>query len=215
MENKVKVYVFDITNKQFDVNKLHLLEEKRRDNILLGRNYLYKLRSLYAGLLLRHALIAECGEISTPLEVEYNEFGKPYVNDGKHFSITHSGNIVMVAVADFDVGLDAEIVQNKVYSHIYQKVLSERELKEYSKLSGMKMSEYFLAHWVAKEAYLKYKGMGIRKFPSDVDVTDCLVNEIPYELKRFTYKNHDYFAAVATGDEAEVDFVYVKAIKAV
>lgn len=213
MENKVKIYVLDISNKHFDLSNLSLLEEKRRDNILVARNYLYKLRSMYAGLLLRHAMLNEGVVFDDSLNVEYSDNGKPFIRDGKNYSITHSGNVVMVAVADFEIGLDTEILQNKVYSHIANKVLSQRELMEYNKLKGKDMSEYFISHWVVKEAYLKFLGTGMKKFPSDVDVGCCLVNEHPYHLSAFNYKQYNYFTAVVAEEEFETETIYVKTLK--
>jgi 4'-phosphopantetheinyl transferase len=210
---KVRIYVMDISNKPFVSSKLNLLEKKRVENIVSGKNYLYRLRSLYAGLLLRHALINEGMSIDGPLSVKYNDYGKPFVEDGKKYNITHSGNVVMVAVADFEVGLDAEIRQNKVYSHIAHKVLTEREYMEYQSLSGAENTDYFIEHWVAKESYLKLMGTGIYKYPGDVDYDGRLVNGCICQQKLIKYKNHSYFVAVTTNNPVEIEVVYVSTLK--
>ena len=143
MENIVKVYITDISNKSLQPQKYDLLEVNRKENIITAKNYLYRLRSMCAGLLLRHALISEGCEVNGVLDVKYTDKGKPYIENGKKFSISHSGNIVIVAVSDFEVGVDAEICQNKVYSHIASKVLSPNEFIEYDKLVGVDKITYF------------------------------------------------------------------------
>ncbi len=208
--NKVRVYIYDISNAPFRVSALDLIEEKRKQEILTGKNYLYRLRSLYAGLLIRHALKAEGEVISTPIEFVYNEFGKPYIKDGnKYISVTHSGNIVAVAVADVEIGLDAEIMQNKVYTHIADKVLSKKEMKEYQTYTDGDSIKYFLSHWVIKESYSKCVGTGIRKLPCDVEPEGNTVNGLYYVATEFKYKNYSYFMAVTSGEELEVERISV------
>ncbi len=208
----VRLYILDISTREFDVSKISLLEEKRRDEILTGKNYLYNLRSLYAGLLLRHAFIKEGFAVSGPLEVEYNEHGKPSVRGYPHFSITHSGNLVIIGVADFPVGIDAEIKQNKVYSHIADKVFSPRELGEYSLLEGKDMSDYFLSHWVVKEGYLKLIGTGLNGYPKDVDVS-ADVNGMNYTVERLEYRNYTYFLAAVSKERTVMEKNFVSALR--
>ena len=212
--NKVRVYILDISNKPYDPDKLSLLEPARRKNIEESKNYLYKLRAMYAGLLLRHALRCEGAELPAVLDVKYTEYGKPYVEGGKHFSITHSGNLVMVAVADFEIGLDAEIKQNKVYTHIADRILSEREYSEYSAVVGAAKSEYFLSKWVVKESYLKCLGTGIRKYPADVEVYEDNVNGYPYVSDFLNYRNYSYYVALTAKQAVSVEPVYVATLKA-
>ena len=213
--NKVKIYILDISNKPFDLKKIDLLEEKRKENILTAKNYLYRLRSLYAGLLLRHVLLQEGQSISTPIVMEYNESGKPYIKGGKFFSISHSGNVVIVAVSDVEIGIDAEIKQNKVYAHIASKVLSEVEFSQYEKLYGEEKIRYFLSHWVTKEAYLKCNGTGIKKYPSNVEVSSDNVNGYKYNLIEKDCKNYSYFISTVCRGNFETELVHVTSLKVI
>jgi len=215
ISNKVKIYILDISNKSFDLSKISLLEEKRQENVLTAKNYLYRLRSLYAGLLLRHVLLQEGQAVSTPLDMAYNEFGKPYIENGKNFSISHSGNIVIVAVSDCEVGVDAEIKQNKVYTHIARKVMAEKELAQYDNLFGEEKRAYFLSHWVTKEAYLKCVGTGMNKYPSDVEVSLDNVNGYRYNVIDTEYKNYSYYISAVCKEDFETELIYVTNLKGV
>ncbi|MBR2968731.1 MAG: 4'-phosphopantetheinyl transferase superfamily protein [Clostridia bacterium] len=210
---KIKVYVLDISNRPFVTSKLDLVEEKRAENILNGKNYLHRLRSFYAGLLLRHAMICEGMNVNGRLPVEYNDYGKPYINGGKKFSITHAGNTVMVAVADVEVGLDAEIKQNKIYSEVSSKILTESEDLCYKSLEGKEKTEYFLTRWVAKEGYTKLLGGVMNKCPFAVEVGENDVNGCPYITSQIKYKNHLYFVSVVSRQSFETEFVYVSTLK--
>lgn len=210
---KVRVYTLDISNKQFDKAKLEVLEEKRKQNIESGKNYLYKLRSLYAGLLLRHALISEGMEVDGPLKIDYNAFGKPYLRHGKNFSISHSGNLVIVAVSDDVIGVDAEILQNKVYSYVAPKVLTETELKTFNGLSGKEKLEFFISCWVKKEAYLKYKGTGLDKYPSSIETSENEVNGTPCSFIQLKVKSYNYSLSLVSANPVEVEVVAVSNLK--
>ena len=209
--NKVNLYVLDLSDKPYDASRLPLLEGKRRKNAEEAKNFLYKLRTLYSGLLLRYALKEE-GEIvpPTPLNVKYNLFGKPFITDGfKNFSITHSGNLVIVAVSQSEIGVDAEIAQKKVYTHIAPKVFSEKELNEYENLFGEAKTEYFLSKWTQKEAYLKYVGTGLTKDLSSVVCENGKIKGVPVFTEKLTKGKYSYFVSVVTGDEAEINVIYV------
>lgn len=207
-KNAVKLYVYDISASDFDSEKISLVEEKRRENLLTGKNYLYRLRSLYAGLLLRHALKLEGYDVKDPLNVEYGEHGKPFVRGAKHFSISHSGNLVVVGISENEVGVDVEIKQNKIYSNIIDKTLTEKERAEYYSLEGLDRSVYFLKKWVRKESYVKYLGTGFDIYPCKISDEDAMHSD-----GEINYKNYKYFYSVCSAMPAEVSIVYVKRLK--
>jgi 4'-phosphopantetheinyl transferase len=57
-------------------------------------------------------LLQESGH--TDLDLYYDEFGKPHLNDGKFISITHSHNFSAIIISDETVGIDIELQRNKI-----------------------------------------------------------------------------------------------------
>ena len=85
--------------------------------------------------------------LHTDSEIKKTENGKPYI-DGFNFSVTHSGDTALIAIADSPIGIDAEIIKERNISS----VLKRFTLREQAEISGdtVKFSE----NWVVKEAYI-------------------------------------------------------------
>lgn len=75
--------------------------------------------------------------------------GKPFIeNSPLHFSLSHSGDLLLVAFSKSPVGIDVEQIKERKYrSRIEQRY-------------GFKMQtvEDFYASWVAREAFIKLTG---------------------------------------------------------
>ncbi len=85
--------------------------------------------------------------------IKYNSFGKPY-KEGYYFNLSHSGDFVLFALADSEIGVDIEIFKKKNES-LEDYVLS---LDEKNKLND----EFdFYRFWTSKESLVKYVGFGI------------------------------------------------------
>ena len=207
----VKVYALDISDMPFDEGLIPLVERARAEKILSSGNAEYKRRSLYAGILLRHALFTEGEVFHGAIEMRYGDRGKPYVKGSdKFFGITHSGDLVFVATAACEVGIDAEVPQNKDYSQFIKKTLSETEREEY-RLSKDKTS-FFLEKWVIKESYLKLLGTGLEAYPSRIDARE-LEKEINFSFRRFDINGKVCFFCVAARGGFTVDFKVVNGLK--
>ena len=92
---------------------------------------------------------------------EYGEHGKPQiVNFPKKFNLSHSGDYVVCAVGDGEVGADIqkwvpykERTAERFFAKEEWKLLQETEVE--------KRTELFYRLWSRKEAYGKYTGQGI------------------------------------------------------
>ena len=101
-------------------------------------------------------------------KVELNFENKPrLVGDKYYFNIAHTDGMIVIAIADQEVGVDVEYKKRKIRADLYKKVLSETEKLIY--LRKNEMSTYFLTCWVKKEAYLKYLGTGIDRHLDEID----------------------------------------------
>lgn len=83
------------------------------------------------------------------LSLDYDEFGRPKINDDQNISITHSGKYAAVIVSDKTVGIDIEIISDRVLK-VKNKFL-ETELKYPIELN----KETALVYWNIKESVFK------------------------------------------------------------
>lgn len=97
--------------------------------------------------------------------------GKPYVENSKNvkFNISHSYGCAVVALAKNDIGVDIEFINRKfLFKDITDISFSKREIG-YVKNDAKR----FYRYWVAKEAYLKYEGVGLFKDIRYLEVISC------------------------------------------
>lgn len=110
-------------------------------------------------------------------KLSYNKYKKPYlINSNLFFNISHSKDIVVIAIDTSELGIDIEFYDRYEEKNI-NKIFSEKEVqqikestnpyKEYSKL------------WCMKESLLKCIGTGIKIDMRNVlDNTDDFIFEI-------------------------------------
>ena len=87
-----------------------------------------------------------------------NEQGKPFLeNSPLFFSVSHTQNKRFIAVADENIGIDAEWLNREVdYLPIVKKFDGEERREIQSKID-------FLYHWTAKESAVKWLGGSIAR----------------------------------------------------
>ena len=91
---------------------------------------------------------------------EYGELGKPQiVNIPKKFNLSHSGDYVVCAVGDGEVGAD---IQKWVpyKERTAERFFAPTEWKLLQELPASQRTELFYRLWSRKEAYGKYTGQG-------------------------------------------------------
>lgn len=97
---------------------------------------------------------------------QLNEYGKPYINDwDKDFSISHSTEFSVVAVASEAIGVDIEDNGRDIDLEKFKrtKFLNFDE-------GAYNNKEEFLMRFTALEAYLKYIGKGFHKDAKNISV---------------------------------------------
>jgi 4'-phosphopantetheinyl transferase len=99
------------------------------------------------------------------------DHGKPTV-DGPSFSLSHSGDVAVLAVSDLrEVGIDVEVRRPRAgLERLASRVLSDAELRHWEATPPAQRLESFLRAWTAKEAYLKALGLGLVRPLRDVPV---------------------------------------------
>lgn len=99
------------------------------------------------------------------LRVTRTGTGKPVIAQGVHFNVTHSGDLILMAISDERaVGVDVERKRDvQRVDALIGRWLSAEEQSEFSQLRGRgaSPSDAFLRLWSLKEARLKALGVGI------------------------------------------------------
>ena len=138
------------------------------------------LDSRVAGKLLLERMYEELtGEGMPPIEKAPR--GKPYFPGSElHFSITHTKTTVFCAIADTEIGIDAEDLTRKVSPNLAQKILSPHEYAQYEAVPQEDRNEALLRFWVLKEAEAKCSGLGLRGYPNhtEFDLDDPRVQKL-------------------------------------
>ena len=86
-------------------------------------------------------------------ELSYEPTGKPVVSNGRHISISHSGDIVVMMESAAACGTDIEKIHPRV-EKVKRKFLSDDELHLYAGASTEELTRL----WTAKEAMFKVHG---------------------------------------------------------
>lgn len=105
----------------------------------------------------------------------YSEHGKPRLKDpagNVQFSISHSGDLAMVAVAlGRQVGADIEVVRENVeIEKLAARFFSTRECQALLALPEAQRLADFFRYWTCKEAFLKAQGVGLSRGLGSFDV---------------------------------------------
>ena len=137
-----------------------------------------------ADYLCRKAISEFCSIPANKIEFGVSEHGKPYAKGlDVHFSISHSGDTVVCAVSDKEIGIDIEKIR-KINPGSSQKFASEAE-KNYIDTH----ENGFFEIWTLKEAYFKCIGTGLGPDIKNVSF-DISENGIICSKKGFTCLFH-------------------------
>ena len=127
-----------------------------------------------------------------------NSYGKPYINGwNKDFSISHTREISVVAVASEAIGIDLEDNSRDIDLEKFKrtKFLNFDEVAYNNK-------EEFLMRFTALEAYLKYIGKGFYKDARTISVrkvNDGIVIDDGKVIKAETIKDGGYTISIVIG----------------
>ena len=115
--------------------------------------------------LIRAVLSDRLGVPAPSITVRRTDTGKPVVTGGVHFNVSHSGDLVLLAVCERRaVGVDVERKRPVVkVEALAKRWLSDAERENLARLRdlGIDESDSFLRIWSLKEAQLKALGVGI------------------------------------------------------
>lgn len=156
----MKVYASDIVQ-MMDLPGAELLTQERYAHM---RRYLKaedRARCLTAGLMLRCILGG-----NRAASIRRTRLGKPFLPGGPCFNLSHSGNRVVLAVDETDLGVDIEQIISWPPA-VARKVFRAEE-QNWLWQQGTDAAFYRL--WTGKEAVMKALGLGFQLPPESFEV---------------------------------------------
>jgi 4'-phosphopantetheinyl transferase len=141
-----------------------------------------KIRYMITKHALRHIL--STFTLIPPRLIEFDQKAnkKPAIN-GIEFNVTHSENLILIAVSSFAVGIDIEYVNPDFdFSPLIDSCFNIEEQIH------IKSAKDFYLLWTRKEALLKNTGEGLSDQLNEVTCMDCntIRHGIEYEIKSFS-----------------------------
>ena len=138
-------------------------------------------------------MLFENVEMSRFRDVEwtYNEHGKPYLENGPYFSISHCKEGIAVAIDEHPIGIDIEGIRH-ADEDLIRRVMNEEEQLA---ISGLEVSgladRAFTRLWTQKEAIVKAEGVGIQSF----EQLQTILDNGQWTLDTFEKENYIYSIA--------------------
>ena len=139
----VKIFYCDIFDTEIDKTLIDKLPSSRKSYVENFKDENRKKQSLFVWLLLEYVMRFYNVDISTKTVIK-NINGAWEIQDcGLSFSLSHSKNIVVVAISEFQVGVDVEICSSKILKIKSKLNTNKNDISDLTKL------------WVEKECVIK------------------------------------------------------------
>ena len=174
INNSTKIMTWNIVPGELDESHLNEYDknllEKRNEEIL--REYFLAVRKLL--------------NIENPdININYDKNGKPYLNNNKGISISHSNELVGIGLSnEIDFGIDIQIKTDKIFN-IQNKFLSKKEILQLTS----KNIESLTKIWSAKESIYKLLGKKGVSFSSDLEIDVSPKNNV-FKTGYYTNENN-------------------------
>lgn len=182
----MKLFLADISD--ISLEYMQLLDNERRARTERYRLADDKKRCILAGLMTRRFL--------GNAEILKNEYGKPFLSDGHFFNISHSGNYVLFALSDCEIGCDIEQFHYVNAVRTGRTVFTDGEMNLL--LSDADRLGAFFNLWTKKESLLKCMGEGFHRSAKLVDVRYDAFEEKGKSYFMKTWNFSDYTVSVCS-----------------
>ena len=159
-ENGVRVAIFDHMEEATEAEVQCLLpfvSAQRREQALRYKHTLGRFCCLKSWMMLNELLEQVGYNRIESDEFRYNPNGKPYIEEGPHFSISHCKAGIAVAVDEHPIGIDIESIRH-ADAEVIARTMNKVEQQQ------IKTDRDFTRLWTQKEAVVKMQGVGIQSF---------------------------------------------------
>ena len=153
---------FDLESIDKFYNEIYSSKRKRIAKYRKRERYL----SAVAGEILLAELLEDIYKIDySSLEFEINMYGKPYLKQQDiYFNISHSYDMVILAVADKEIGVDIEKIRDTSYETV--NIFATEKEQRYIFSSKHNTLKRLFEIYTLKEAYFKYLGTDLYNLKS-------------------------------------------------
>ncbi len=176
---------------------LPLVSTQRREQALKYKHTFGRFCCLKSWLMLKEGL--EDDGMRGLEEWRYNEHGKPYIEGGQYFSISHCKEGIAVAIDDQPIGIDIEAIRH-ADDDLIARTMNEEERVGIDDCK-------FTRLWTQKEAIVKAQGVGIVSFEQLQHLLSNRLNFVVSTIEKEKYiystaygKLHCFGAKVQTAD---------------
>lgn len=170
MENKVDIF-FCVIEERLLQSSFDLLIRKMPEKIRARIQRFIRWEDAHAclvGYLLIERFVLKENQSLDYLQT--NQFGKPYLDNGPFFNVTHSGRLIALAAAKFEIGIDAEFIQEYDFLSLIDEFTSEKEKKRI--LYSKNPLKEFYHYWTQKEACIKQVGKGLSTLLKSFEISN-------------------------------------------
>ncbi len=177
-----------------------VLSSSERSRMAAYRNVDAAARYVITRSLVRGVLSERLGIAPAEVNIRVTDLGKPVVAGNLHFNVSHSGDLITVAVCrERAVGIDIERRRDvQRAGALISRWLTPTEQHEVKSLhaAGFRESDAFLRVWSAKEARLKALGVGISG-SNGAEVSQVVAVALDDLLSSAIVNAEEYVGAVA------------------
>ena len=168
---KSAVHVWRSTTGAFRPDDFLVLSPEERERAERFRFEEHSNAYAHSHAMMRRVLSRYVGIAPHDLRFTQGPYGKRSLRDSEiRFNLSHSSNLVVVAVASCEVGVDVEYMRDDVdFLEIAKSFFSPREYALVAR-AGAAIRQTFYRIWTCKEAYMKARGMGFSLPPQAFDV---------------------------------------------
>lgn len=155
-----------------------------------------QMRSLAAKLLVVEALAPKRPVTELLSNWKTGEYGCPYIPGKTHFNLSHSGNVVIIAVGHRPLGIDVEQIRD-VDFELLKNYMRTEEWEDIYRSDDPRAR--FFHYWTVKEALMKAEGMGFHLPLEEIALTGsgAVIRGKQWHLQSLSIKD-GYHAHLAT-----------------
>lgn len=178
-----KIYFLQIS----EVSKKVLDEKKNELKYKLITNQSVQVQTICRDLLFNYVLMME----NIHSEIVYNEYGKPYFRNEKiNFNISHSGDYVVLAISDNEIGIDVQKINamnDLELDRLVRRIYNDNDYNYFY------INDYitFFQVWTIKEGYMKAIGLGLIN-----NIRDIVVDYEKHIVSMLNQPTMNYFSLV-------------------
>lgn len=162
----------------------------RQKEIESCKNIKVKTEKYFVWKLLEYALNRSFGYKIQNLDFKKDRHGK-WTTSSCYFSLSHSDNVVAVAVSRSPVGVDVERIR-EVKSRAIEKTLTEIEKKAYMDFAQDDKEQFLITIWSAKESVFKASDEKAFKPSKTQGLSETVASE------KISFASDDYVLSVCT-----------------